>query len=291
MSVHFKNFAPQIFAIRVKMGLGNRVGSIASKNSHKISSCQKVSAGRIRSLMLVPGLFISLILCLSLAHAQETNQQAKRKPTIVLDPGHGGLDNGARGPENVTEKNIVMALARAMTERLKASYRIILTRKDDYQVSVFSRTAIANHHQADLFVSIHTGASYRSNPRGVSVFYYEGIDGQSVKSRLQNDLRVETSQTIQIWEQQRSHHSSKSRYFVDLLKKRLSNKIQDLKFYSGSAPLVVLAGARMPAVLIEIGHITNPMDAKALNDESMRTVLAEAICDAIDDFFSDDLSL
>ena len=241
-------------------------------------------------------IFVIIIICifmgkLSATYAQETKQQPQKNRIIVLDPGHGGRENGASSPENVLEKNIVMAFAKAMTERLKTSYRVILTRKDDYQVSLFDRTAMANHHQADIFISIHTGASHRSNPRGLSVFYHEGSNSQSAGTSLKDDLRVETSQTIQPWEQEQPHLTRKSRYFVELLKKRLSTKYQDLKFYSGSAPLVVLAGARMPAVLIEIGHITNPMDAKALNDDAWRVKLAGHICDVIDDFFSDDLSL
>jgi len=291
MSVYFKIIALQIFTNKTKMSAGDNLGPPALKHAKKIRACQKLQPGRFRSRMLVSGLVLIVIFCLPAAYAQESYRQPKNKRTIVLDPGHGGRDSGATGHENLVEKNILMAFARAMTERLKTSYRVILTRKDDYQVSLFDRTAMANHHQADLFISIHAGAGYRSNPRGLSVFYYEGNTGQSAGTSFQDELRAEISQTIQPWEQQRSHFASKSRYFIELLKKRLSTEYQDLEFFSGSAPLVVLAGARMPAVLLEIGYVTNPMDAKALNDDAWRVKLAGHICDAIDDFFSDDLSM
>ena len=291
MSVHFKNSAPQIFVTRTEMVLNDGFGSTALKRSKKMIPFQKLPTGKYLSWMFVIMIIGILIISLSATYAQETNQQPKKNRIIVLDPGHGGRDSGASAPENVIEKDIVMAFAKAMTERLKTSYRVILTRKDDYQVSLFDRTALANHHQADFFVSIHTGASHRSNPRGISVFYHEGSKGQSAGTRLKDDLRAETSQTIQLWEQERPHLARKSRYFVELLKKRLSTNYQDLEFYSGSAPMVVLAGARMPAVLIEMGHVTNPMDAKALNNEAWIAALAAHVCDAIDDFFSDDLSL
>ncbi len=291
MSVHFKKVASQVFTNRINLGLGDGYGSQALKCSRKISSFQKVATGRFRFWMLVSVFVPILFLCLSVAYAQDTNQQTKNTRVVVLDPGHGGQDLGAIGPDNVTEKNIVMNFARAMTERLRTSYRVVLTRKDDYKVGLFDRTAIANHHQADLLVSLHAGASHRSNPRGISVFYYEANNGQSAGAGFQDELQAETSRSIQPWERQRSHSTGKSRYFVELLKKRLSANYQDLEHYSGSAPLLVLAGARMPAVLIEIGHVTNPMDAKALSDEAWLTELAGHICDAIDDFFSDDLSL
>jgi len=273
------------------MDPGDDVGPAASKPLKKIIPRQKVPTGKFRSCILVGTLICILIVGLSAAYAQESNRQPKKTRIIVLDPGHGGRDSGARGPENAIEKNIVMTFAKAMTARLKTSYHVILTRKDDYQVSLFDRTAMANHNKADLFISLHTGASYRSNPRGISVFYYEGNKGPSAGAGFQDDRQAESSQPIQNWEQQRSHLTGKSRYFVKLLQKRLSTKYPDLTFYSGNAPVVVLAGARMPAALIEIGHITNPMDAKALNDEAWRAALAGHICDAIDDFFSDDLSL
>jgi N-acetylmuramoyl-L-alanine amidase len=285
MSVHFEKIASQVFATRIKLGLDDGVGSPALTRSKKTTWLQKAPTGRCRSGLFVSVMIFILFFCLPVAPAQETGQQAKKSRVIVLDPGHGGRDHGASGPENAIEKNIVMAFARAMTARLKTSYRVVLTRRDDYQVALFDRTATANHHRADLFVSIHTGAGYRSNPRGLSVFYYEGNKDQSAGAAIQDDLRAETSRSIQRWEGQQSHLTGKSRYFVELLKKRLSARYPELKFYSGSAPLLVLAGARMPAVLIEIGHVTNPMDAKALKDEAWLTELAGHIGDAIDDFF------
>ena len=258
---------------------------------HKRALIQKTPTRQYRFWVLVSVLTVILLFCLSTTHAQEANQQIKSSRIIVLDPGHGGRDTGASGPENVVEKNIVMAFARIMTEKLKTSYRVILTRKDDYQVSLFDRTALANHNQADLFISFHTGASYRSNPRGISIFYYESIDRQSSGAGFQDDLQTESSLTIQHWEQRRPHLTNKSRYFVELLKKRLSSKYQDLEIYSGGASLVTLAGARMPAVLIEIGHVTNPLDAKSLSNDAWLTEMAGHFCIAIDEFFADDLSL
>jgi N-acetylmuramoyl-L-alanine amidase len=252
---------------------------------------QKAPTGIFRSWMLAPTLICIVFCCLSTALAQESDQPPKKPKIILLDPGHGGRDSGAQGPENIIEKNITMAFAIAMTERLKTPYRVMLTRKDDYQVSLFDRTAMANHHRADLFISIHTGAGFRSNPRGISVFSYERNDKQDALGGFQNDVQAETSLTIQPWQQQGPHLIGKSRLFVALLKKRLLAAYQDLDVYSGAAPLVVLAGAHMPAVLIEIGHVSNPMDAKRLNDEAWISALAGHVCDAIDDFFSDDLRL
>ncbi len=289
MSVHFKKIVSQTIPTRLKFSLDGSFSALALSDIW--APFQKAPTGRYLSPMFIAMLFGALLCCPPSALSQETNQQFQKPKIIVLDPGHGGLDRGASGPENVIEKDIVMTFVRAMTKRLKTSFRIILTRKDDYQVSLFDRTATANHHQADLFVCIHTGASYRSNPRGISVFYYEGTNSQPAGGGIQDDNQAETSQTIRPWEQQRPHLTSKSRYFAKLLQKRLSAVYQDLKFSSGGAPLVVLAGARMPAVLIEIGYVTNPMDAKSLSDDAWITQLAGHVCNAIDDFFSNNLRL
>ena len=236
-------------------------------------------------------LFFYVLLSVPSVHIEKAFAQDRPDNIIVLDPGHGGNDMGARSSDGKTEKQLVMTFAEAMTERLKKTYKVVLTRKDDYQIDVFERSAIANHLKADLFVSIHTGAGFRSNPKGVSLFYYDNPANNVTASDSQASNPAESPSTIQSWEQNRPELVEKSRYLSELIQKRLAQTDQELKLSTSGAPLIVMSGTDMPAILIEIGTITNPLDAKALNDKAHVSNMAQAVCEAIDDFFSNDLRL
>jgi N-acetylmuramoyl-L-alanine amidase len=233
-------------------------------------------------------LFLGILLSVTLVHAEKAPKEGSHSHIIVLDPGHGGNDMGARGSDNMTEKQVAMTFAGLMTERLKKTYKVFLTRKDDYQINVFERSALANHLKADLFVSIHTGGSFRSHPKGICLFYYDNASNNAAAFEKQTANLTEPSSAIKVWEQNRPVLVKKSRYLTELIRKRLTRENKDLKLTTSGAPLIVMSGADMPAVLIEIGYITNPLDAKALNDETHLSNVAHAICDAIDDFFSNE---
>jgi len=236
-------------------------------------------------------LFFCVLLSVSSAHVEKAFAEDRPDNVIVLDPGHGGNDLGARGSDGKTEKQVVMTFAAAMTERLKKTYKVVLTRKDDYQIDVFERSAIANHIRADLFVSIHTGAGFQSHPKGMSLFYYDNPANNVIASDSQAPNPTEPPGTIQPWEQNRPELVEKSRYLSKLIQKRLTQADRELELSTSGAPLIVMSGTDMPAVLIEIGTITNPIDAKALNDKAHVSNMAQAVCEAIDDFFSNDLRL
>jgi N-acetylmuramoyl-L-alanine amidase len=233
-------------------------------------------------------LFLGILLSVTSVHAEKTYTENRHSGIIVLDPGHGGNDMGARSSENMTEKQVTMTFAGLMTQRLKKTYKVVLTRKDDYQIDAFKRSALANHLKADLFISIHTGGSFHSYPRGISLFYYDNPSNNAVAFEKQTALLTEPSSAIKIWEQNQPELVEKSRYLTGLIRKRLTQEDKDLKLTTSGAPLIVMSGIDMPAVLIEIGYITNPLDAKALRDETSLSAMVHAICDAIDDFFSNE---
>ena len=290
MSVYFKNIV-----IRLSGVLGNRPLPVARwfsstslqpadnsvKNPVLCRWCQWVAAV----------LFLSVLLSVMSVYVEKVFAEDRPDNIIVLDPGHGGNDMGARSSDGIPEKQVAMTFAGAMTERLKKTYKVVLTRKDDYQIDVFERSAIANHLKADLFVSIHTGAGFRSHPKGISLFYYDSPANTDAASDSHASNPTESSSTIQSWEQNRPERAEKSRYLGELIRKRLAQADQDLKLSISGAPLIVMSGIDMPAILIEIGTITNPLDAKALNDEAHMSNMAQAVCEAIDDFFSSDLRL
>ena len=266
---------------------------ISGQNSIKPCECQEkmaklpVMSIYFKILMLWVG--IVLISGLTVVYADDTAPNRNHPNIIVLDPGHGGNDTGARSTDDMTEKQVVMTFAGLMTERLTKTYQVFLTRKDDYQVDLFERPALANHLMADLFISLHTGGSLRSFPRGMSLFYYERARHSGTTLETQASNPPESSNTIKPWEQDRPDLVQKSRHLAELIRRRLDQTDKTLKLTSLGAPLIVMSGADMPAVLIEIGYITNPLDAKMLKDELQLATLAGHVCDAIDDFFADNL--
>jgi len=240
---------------------------------------------------IITTLFLGVLLSVTPVHAEKTSTEDRPAGIIVLDPGHGGNDMGAHGHENMIEKQVTMAFAGLMTERLKKTYKVVLTRKDDYQIQLFEGPALANHLKADLFVSLHTGASIHSFPRGMCLFYYNVPSGNATAFDPQATIPAESSEIIKPWERDRPEQLEKSRHLAELIRKRLTQADKKLKLIISGAPLIVMSGANMPAVLIEIGYITNPLDAKALSDETSLSTMAHAICDAIDDFFSNERRL
>ena len=104
----------------------------------------------------------------------------KQKKIIVIDPGHGGYDNGAQGPDETFEKNVSLTLARILAEELGNTYRVILTRTDDYWLDIPARTATANHVAADLFISIHTGGSYLHKASAMTLYYFKEVSGTTL---------------------------------------------------------------------------------------------------------------
>jgi N-acetylmuramoyl-L-alanine amidase len=205
-------------------------------------------------------------------------------PRVALDPGHGGKDVGAMGPTGLLEKNVCLELARNLTLRLESRYQVILTRSDDYQVEVRQRTAIANQAEADLLISLHTGAGYAHAARGIIVYYYADAARRALKDDMEHQVPADDPRQ---WHQTQKRHQPASLALATALKKRLG-AVPDAPLCSiRGAPLAVLEGADMPAVLIEIGNITHPATEDRLAALKDGGWLAGPIVDGIQDFLTD----
>lgn len=199
-----------------------------------------------------------------------------RLGTVVLDPGHGGKDQGALGPSGTLEKSITMELARLIAAELEPDFRVLLTRTDDYGLDPFKRTGAANHHEADVFVSLHTGASFLRNAEGLTIFYYQAPSSGSWKSETSNS-HPGTAANRQPWQDLQLPHIKKSVQLAEAIQSQLLAQATFIESRLEGAPLIVLEGARMPAVLIEIGYLTNPVEEKALSDPVILTDFARGI--------------
>ena len=230
---------------------------------------------------------ISIILffgCAAQAIAKQSLFEAYKK-IIVIDPGHGGQDNGARGPDGRLEKTVTLELARLMAAQLEPEFKVVLTRTDDYGMDLDKRTAVANHLKADIFIAIHTGGSFVHSTTGTSIYYYQTASRpEAAQKRELSSANTKRNTTI-LWKNIQNRHVSRSRALAGTIDDRLK-AIAAVQSRIERAPLVVLQGADMPAILIEIGYLTNPAEEKNLRDQRFLMDLAEQIRLGIEDFIA-----
>ncbi|MGD9106159.1 MAG: N-acetylmuramoyl-L-alanine amidase [Desulfobacterales bacterium] len=203
----------------------------------------------------------------------------------MLDPGHGGHDNGALGPEGTFEKNVTLDLARMVATEFGNTYRVILTRTDDYFLDIPSRTSTANHAKADLFISIHAGGSFLHQVIGITLYFFKEIAEPVLTSDIDPSKPFKRLNNRSPWADIQNAHQITSK----ILAKSLLNRINEQTIFKKGeilgAPLKVLEGADMPAVCLEIGYITNPAEEKSLQDINVLSNIARGIRNGIDDFF------
>ena len=237
---------------------------------------------------------ILLLLFMMLAHPAITKAKSNKldfqnqKKTIVLDPGHGGYDKGAQGPDGTFEKTVTMELARVLALELEKTYNVVLTRTDDYWIDILERTAMANHLNADMFISIHTGGSFLHQASGISLYYYEKASTSALMLETESMEESKSSNFKELWSNIQGRHQKNSKVLAEHILNSLKEKIGENVEYNAEiqgAPLMVLEGADTPAVLIEIGYITNPTEEKSLNDINVLSDIARKIKKGIDEFF------
>jgi len=235
-----------------------------------------------------------LFLLMMIAHpaiAKENSDKSQfqiQAKTIVIDPGHGGYDKGAEGPDGTFEKNVTMEFARVLALELEKTYKVILTRTDDYWVDILERTAIANHVNADMFISIHTGGSFLHQASGISLYYHEKASTSVLMLETESMEGSKISNFKELWSNIQDRHQKNSKVLAGRILNSFKEKIGENVEHSAEiqgAPMMVLEGADMPAVLIEIGYITNPKEEKSLNDIIELTFLAQKIKKGIDEYF------
>lgn len=219
--------------------------------------------------------------------------------TLVLDAGHGGHDPGAVGPTGLTEKGLVLDVTRRVAklaeERL--GVRVLLTRDADQFVSLPDRTSIANHARADLFVSIHANAGRQSRADGVETYFLssEATDSEARQvAALENGVvRLEGSpgrgatkdivKTI-LWDLAQSEFQTESSRLAEIVHDSMTQALRIGNRGVKQAELYVLGGAAMPAILIEIGFVTNPKGERRLKDLRYRDDIARAIVAGLEEY-------
>lgn len=215
-------------------------------------------------------------------------QTAPTFRTIAIDPGHGGDDEGAKGGAGAREKDLTLAVARRVKSVLEArlGIRVLLTRDDDRSVPIDSRTALANNNKVDLFISLHANASRRATASGTTVYYAE-FDKTTAQSAVPDGservLSFGGSREIELvlWDLAQTRHAKQSAAFADILEQQLHDRIPLVERPVDRAPLRVLESANMPAVLVEMGFLTNTEQEKLLTGNAFQTTFVQAIFDAV----------
>jgi N-acetylmuramoyl-L-alanine amidase len=208
--------------------------------------------------------------------------------TIALDPGHGGTDEGVKGPGGTKEKDLTLAIARRVKAAIEArlGIRVLLTRDEDRDVPLDDRTAVANNNKADLFISLHANASFRPSTAGATI-YYAAFDSATVTGALAGVDRVPTFSgglrdiELVAWDQAQTHHLDQSMAFASILEDRLRDRVPLASRAVDRAPLGVLESANMPAVLVEVGFLTNADQEKRLTGADFQNAFVQALTETI----------
>jgi len=216
--------------------------------------------------------------------------RARSERLVVIDPGHGGDQVGAVGPKRTIEKDVCLAIAKKLQERLnrEPGVRVVMTRDGDYNVALRDRYKVAERVRADAFISIHANSSRRPSGRGTEVYFLSLESASDEQSKLLADSEnaadlvgatpADESDLVSILFDLKQNEviRQSSSLAEDVLDEivgasRLTNR--GVK----QAPFAVLKSPVVPSILVETAFINHPQDAKLLRDPSFQTGMADQI--------------
>jgi N-acetylmuramoyl-L-alanine amidase len=218
--------------------------------------------------------------------------------TIVIDPGHGGTETGAIGPSGVVEKDLTLQLAAELEQELerRLGVRVVLTRNEDANLPHETRTAIANQNKADLFISLHLNSALGSGAHGAETYFLslQATDSRAeAAAAAENPARMGAAAPADaedpdlrdlqliLWDLAQTHHLGESQRFATMVQRELNETLQLRDRGVKQAPFLVLMGAAMPAVLVELGFLSNPDEEAKLQDPGYRSRLVDSLTRAV----------
>ena len=258
-----------------------------------------MNTGNARTLFVL----IVIAVVLSFFSSNKTPLAASSDPLekskalkIVIDPGHGGKAPGGVGPHGEKEKDITLEVGRVLAKRLgDEGVEVFLTREDDTYIPLEDRTAFANKHKADLFVSIHVNATEARYRDGVETYFLNlTTDASSNKvAQRENAMSSSSMKGLQliIKDLMLNAKINESSRFATFTQNAIISSLRKTG-YTGKdlgvkqAPFYVLMGAQMPAILIEMGFITNPADCMLLHDSAHLEAIIGGIMGGIRTFMT-----
>ncbi len=221
---------------------------------------------------------------------------------IVIDPGHGGVEDGAIGPSGLKEKEITLDLARRLKYLLRSvdrSVNVVLTRDEDRLVGLDERSAIANHNKADLFLSIHLNASRGNRASGAETYYLssEATDDEArILAALENQSADSNGRPLitagaehktldlVLWDLAQNKHQATSSVLAESVQRHMNDLTGTRNRGVRQAPFRVLMGATMPAILVEVGFISNAKEEAKFKRSDYLDQVAGALTNAVQEF-------
>lgn len=211
--------------------------------------------------------------------------------TVVIDPGHGGEELGTQGPNGTVEKEITLAVARRLRTLIerRLGLKVFLTREDDRTLSLDERSAFANNHRADVFLSIHANYAVRPALKGAEVYYLtvERADAEARKQADENSTTLPAlgggSRAIDLilWETAQARYLEQSAALAGFIEQALATRVEMSARAVQQAPFRVLVGANMPAALVEIGYLSNADQETQLATAAYQDQVAQSLLDAL----------
>ncbi|HUX08101.1 MAG TPA: N-acetylmuramoyl-L-alanine amidase [Acidobacteriota bacterium] len=249
--------------------------------------------------------FLALISISAVAAVPDDNAlRAPQVRTIVIDPGHGGSDQGSIGAGGLMEKDVTLAVALKLRDLISSdpdlrrdNVRVVLTRDDDIKLSLEDRAAKANSEDGDLYISIHINSHQVRSAYGAETYILSlkasdeharnvaqveneamGLGNSENDSAESDDLKLILFDVIQ------KKYIEESKFVADVIQAEFHGNLQSRDRGVKQAPFRVLKGVAMPAVLVEVDYISNPGKEQLLRTDAYRTRIAESLLHAIKEY-------
>jgi N-acetylmuramoyl-L-alanine amidase len=219
------------------------------------------------------------------------DRSLRKKKIVIIDPGHGGLETGAKGKFGTEEKNVTLAISQKLKNIIERNlaFRVILTRDKDIDVSLDRRAAIANNNRSDVFISIHINGSYRKEARGAETFFLskDATDEEARRLAYLENSSAEFDEGIMrdnqdeiqmiLWDMAQAAYLKQSSQLAEYIQKELNLLQGTANRGIKQAPFKVLTGVACPAVLVEVAFLSNPDEERRLGTEEFQQSVARAI--------------
>lgn len=227
--------------------------------------------------------------------APQANRRT-RKPVIMLDPGHGGVDPGAIGPGGVKEKDVAFAVALAAQSQLKAKgYIVHMTRTTDVKIPLLARRQKARQVNADLFISIHANSAEGApTARGADVYIWGHANSERVRRLAQSENDADLVDGLPsvgnkdvdtiLSDMMQSQTTADSTRLGNLILRNISDKVKLHRSQVDTANFLVLRSLDIPSVLLEMGFISNPQDERLLSSANYQRSIAAGIAQAVEQY-------
>jgi len=231
-----------------------------------------------------------------------SNNDADPRPIVVVDPGHGGIDNGTKGPSGENEKDLVLDFGLMLRDKIEKTgkYRVVMTREDDTFVALAERVRLARSRQAQLFISIHCDALARGDgdAQGATVYTLSETASDIEAGRLaEQENKADVIAGVDL----SAEPNDIADILIDLAQRETKifsvqfarTLVADLKLAARmhkrpmkSAGFRVLTAPDVPSVLVELGYVSSSQDLKQLTSDTWRSRVGDSVVQAVDTFFT-----